>query len=173
VIRRSFVAAALATQVLILLRATADAGAVVPNPLTFGTVSVGTSKTLTATVTLKNPNSFTTESYAGVAITGSSRFTVGANTCGATTTCTIDVVFAPTAAQSESGTLTVTLDDRNTRTQSDTFPTVNIALTGTGVGSPPPQLGESGWAIGLPIVAVMLLVVTGFTIARRHRVRTL
>jgi hypothetical protein len=167
--RRRLLAFVVAGVLLAGTAARADAGTVTPNPVAFGNVSVGTTKALVVTITPRNPNKNTVERYFDATITGSPRFTISTNTCGGALQCSITVAFAPTAAQFESGTLVITFDDINLKNGTETFPTVSVSLTGTGVGAPPPQVAESVRTVGFPLAATAILFAAGVWLRGRRR----
>jgi hypothetical protein len=78
-----------------------------PSALTFGTTAVG-STTASQTVTLTNSG---TESLTNLALSVSAAFQISSTTCttmlGVGASCTANVVFTPTAAGTQSGSLTV------------------------------------------------------------------
>src|SRR5207244_821313 len=102
-------------------------GQITPNPtsLSFGNVVVGSSKTLTETLTNSGGSSLTI-SAASASGTG---FTLSGLTLPLTLTAgqstTFSVQFAPPATGSASGNIAITSDGAN--------PNLNIALSGTGV----------------------------------------
>ena len=100
--------------------------ALTPATLSFGSETTG-STTTAQTLTLTNSGTATLN-IASIAASGSG-FSISAKTCGATlaanSSCTISVVFAPTAASPVTGTVTVTDDATNGTTQT-------AALSGTG-----------------------------------------
>jgi Abnormal spindle-like microcephaly-assoc'd, ASPM-SPD-2-Hydin len=84
-----------------------------PDPLSFGTVTFATTRTVTVTNPSLNPT-LTGGFSVSVSGTGFSRPTTNPGSCGTTTSlapggrCTINVTFAPTSAGNYSGTLTIT-----------------------------------------------------------------
>ncbi|MBL8309217.1 MAG: choice-of-anchor D domain-containing protein [Burkholderiales bacterium] len=111
----------------------APAASVSPTQLTFGSTTVGTTAAA-QTVTLTNTGNAAL--VLGTTAIAGSDFAVGSNTCtsgsslAASASCTISVSFAPTAAGSRSGTLTIA--------HNATPASSSVSLTGTGVpaGSP-------------------------------------
>jgi hypothetical protein len=107
---------------------------VTPTSLSFGTVIVGTSSAA-QTLTLSNTGTATLSGI-GVAVSAPFSRPAGASggTCGTTlaagATCTINVVFTPTAASAATGTAAITASVAVTGSP--------VALTGT--GAPPPAL---------------------------------
>jgi hypothetical protein len=93
--------------------------------LSFGSVQVGNSKTLTETLTNSGGSSLTISA----ASASGSAYSISGLTLPLTLTAgqstTFDVQFAPTAGGAASGNVTITSNGSN--------PTLNIALTGTGV----------------------------------------
>jgi hypothetical protein len=102
-------------------------GQITPNPasLSFGNVVLGSSKTLTETLTNSGGSSLTISaaSASGTGFTLSGLALPLTLTAGQSTT--FNVQFAPAAAGAASGNVTITSDGSN--------PTLNIALSGTGV----------------------------------------
>jgi len=100
-----------------------------PTSLNFGTVNLGTSDTLTATISNTNAAPITFNS-----LTTTGDYSVAPGTCptlgnslAANATCTLSVTFTPSAIGSRSATLTLTSSD-------PTSPTT-IPLTGTGLAA--------------------------------------
>ncbi|MFC1401544.1 MULTISPECIES: choice-of-anchor D domain-containing protein [Streptacidiphilus] len=97
-----------------------------PGSLTFGTQALNTSSTAQS-VTVSNTGT-AAASVSGVAVTGDFSQT---NTCGTSIaaggSCTVSVVFKPTASGSRTGNLTVSGNASNSPT--------TVALTGTGAGT--------------------------------------
>jgi hypothetical protein len=117
-----------------------------PTTVAFGAVRLGKSAS-PQTVTLTNDGN-TTIHVTSAALTGSSAFSLAADTCsGATlslgTACTVQVGFAPAALGALSGTLTFT-DDASSPTQTAT-------LSGSGV-QPAVSLSPSSLAFGNQLV---------------------
>src|ERR1035437_9484999 len=115
---------------LSLLTATAD----------FGSVAVGSSKTLTVTATNSGPASVTV-SGAGFQLSG----ITAPLTLNASQSMTFTIAFAPQASGSSSGTAAITSDASNA--------SLTIALSGTGVapgalGSNPTSLSFGGVTVG-------------------------
>jgi hypothetical protein len=103
-------------------------GSVTGGPLAFGTVVDGTTSAA-RTLTLHNTG---TANLTGIAIVVTAPFAnSGAGTCGAVlaggATCTITVVFSPTAVTASTGTVTITANVAVTGSP--------VALTGTGVAA--------------------------------------
>jgi hypothetical protein len=95
-----------------------------PPSLSFGTVSEGSNASLSVTVSSSGGNT----TFSSVGISGSSDFTITANTCtGSTASCFTTVQFAPTVVGAESATLTYT--------DSATGSPQTVSITGTGVAS--------------------------------------
>ena len=109
------------------LSGTAQSTSISPTSLAFGTVSEGSSKTLSTMVTNKGTATLTSIS-ATVTGTNASNFTF-TTTCGTTlaagSSCSYSVTFKPTTTSAESGTLNIK-DNENT---SPGFP---VSLSGTG-----------------------------------------
>ena len=102
-------------------------GQITPNPasLSFGNVAVGGSKTLTETLTNSGGTSLT---ISAAAATGTGFSITGLNlpiTLAAGQTTTFNVLFTPTATGAATGNVTITSNGSN--------PTLNIALSATGV----------------------------------------
>ena len=115
-------------------------GSVTGGPLNFGSVIVGASSTLT--LTLVNDGN---ASLNGVALAFTSVFTrsvASPGTCGtslaATSTCTINVVFSPTAIGPASGTLAITATNGSVQASP-------VTLTGTGYS---PTVAPSSLSFG-------------------------
>jgi uncharacterized membrane protein len=110
------------------LNLAAVAGAVpdisVPTPLAFGSVTVGTSKTKTLTISNVGTATLT---ITNITVSGS-QFSRGTlpGTIAAGGSATVDVTFSPTSAGAKSATLTITSNDPDEAS-------VNVALSGTGV----------------------------------------
>ncbi|MDE3187826.1 MAG: choice-of-anchor D domain-containing protein [Acidobacteriota bacterium] len=108
-----------------------------PTSLTFSGTIIGQLSSA-QTVTLTNSGG---EVLTSIALSTSGPFQVSSN-CGtqlaASSSCAISVVYAPTAAGAQTGTLTV----------SDALRTQTVALTGTGLL--PPVLGVSPTSLGFP-----------------------
>jgi hypothetical protein len=103
-------------------------GSVTGGPFAFGTVVDGTTSAA-QTLTLHNTGS---ASLTGITIAATAPFAnSGAGTCGAVlaagTTCTITVVFQPTAVTASTGTVTITANVAVTGSP--------VSLTGTGVAA--------------------------------------
>jgi len=98
--------------------------AVTPTSLAFGNQAVGTTSAA-QTLTLSNSG---TAGATGIAVAVTAPFSRAGGTCGATlaaaTTCTITVVFSPTAAGAATGSATITANVAVTGSP--------VALTGTG-----------------------------------------
>lgn len=107
----------------------AVAGAVpdisVPTPLAFGSVTVGTSKTKTLTISNVGTAALT---ITNITVSGSqfSRWGALPGPIAAGGSATVDVTFSPTSAGAKSATLTITSNDPDEAS-------VNVALSGTGV----------------------------------------
>jgi hypothetical protein len=110
-----------------------------PSTLSFGSTAVGA--TSTSTVTVSNPGSAAV-SMSSVGVTGPFSET---NNCGtslaADASCTVSVTFAPTAAGSASGTLSVN--------SSAPGSPLTVALSGTGTGTS----GNTNLALNQPVTA--------------------
>ena len=125
----------------------ASSGSLSVSSIPFGSFNTGTTNTspVTFTNTGNSPLTFTS----APAVTGSSVFTVSANTCGATlaanANCTVTVAFSPVAAASSSGTLTFASDALNSPS--------TVALSGTGVGVPVASVSSSTLAFGSAAVS--------------------
>jgi len=111
-----------------------------PSPVTFTAEPVGTaSAPLAITVTNSGQAPLTVNTASGITIGGAdaSDFSLGTNTCSAAlapaATCTINVIFTPTAIGTRSATLSVA---------STAFGVPQIALTGTG-GTPTATLNPT------------------------------
>ena len=106
--------------------ATTDVSAT-PNPLAFGTITHGTTKSLPITVTNVGTISSLTVSATSIGGTNPAEFTVVTNGCSTgvapTKTCTVTVKFAPAAALPYSATVTLTTNGGQNPV---------ISLTGTG-----------------------------------------
>jgi F5/8 type C domain/Pectate lyase superfamily protein/Abnormal spindle-like microcephaly-assoc'd, ASPM-SPD-2-Hydin len=110
-----------------------------PTSLSFGNENTGSTSSA-QTVTISNTGSAT----AAISAVSASAPFGQTNTCGSTlaagASCTASVTFAPTAAGSDSGNLTVSSNATNS--------TLSVALTGTGVGSTTTNL-----ALNKPVTA--------------------
>ena len=100
-----------------------------PGSLAFGNIPIGTSSTPQA-VTLTN-NLATALSISSFSLGGSTQFSLGSSTCGATlasgASCTVNVIGSPTVAGPQSGTLSF-VDSGSNSPQ-----TVTLSETGTGL----------------------------------------
>lgn len=107
-----------------------------PTSLAFGSVTTGTSSG-SQTVTLTNTGTASL-TITSIALSGANanQFSTNSNTCGASlavnASCSIKVVFSPTAVASDTANLTFT-------TNASTSPN-NVALTGAGVAPAQPSL---------------------------------
>ena len=107
-----------------------------PQTLTFGSTAVGASsaaQNLTVYASLKSGNALS-----ALSVTTSGDFARSGGTCGTTlavgTSCTIGVIFSPTASGTRSGTLSLT--------HNGTLSAIGFALSGTGTsGSTAPVAG--------------------------------
>jgi hypothetical protein len=118
--------------------ATAPSVSLSPSPLTFGPQAVGTTS-LAQTVTVTNTGT-AAQFINGVSILGADQLDFNrtddqciGSSVGAGASCTITIVFNPTATGSRTATLTV-LDNNLNSTQ-----TVNLSGTGTSVNGPTPM----------------------------------
>ena len=110
-------------------------GAATPSSVAFGSVSVGNSDS--SAIALKN-NGNTTLTFSQVSITGSGFSVSGlttSSTVAAGSTLNFDAVFTPTAANSSSGSITLTTNGSPAQ--------ITIPLTGTGTTATQPQLSIS------------------------------
>ncbi len=103
---------------------------VAPTALNFGNVNVGSSSTLSVTVS----NIGAGDLIIGVVTSPSAPFSKTTDTCSNQTSpqgtnCTISIRFAPTAGGSFSGTFVIPTND-------PTMPSYTITLTGTGISGP-------------------------------------
>ena len=118
----------------------ASTGSLSVSSIPFGSFNTGT--TNTSPVTFTNTGNSLLTFTSAPAVTGSSVFTVSANTCGATlaanASCTVTVAFSPVAAVSSSGTLTFASNATNTPS--------TVSLSGTGIGVPVASLSSSTMA---------------------------
>jgi hypothetical protein len=117
-----------------------------PTTLSFGTVSVGSSSAAQST-TLKNVTSASISiSSISIAGTNSADFAISSKTCGATlaasASCSVSVIFKPTAAGTRAATLTFT-DTANNSPQV-------VSLAGSGAG------GTSGALAVYPTTAAVV-----------------
>ena len=101
-----------------------------PSSLAFGSVAVGSSSSLTETLTNGTSGAITISSIA-VSGANAADFTISSNSCGtslaASATCSVTVVFKPAAAGSRTGTLTFTDSAANSPQ--------TVALSGTGTAA--------------------------------------
>ena len=153
-----------------------------PPSLTFGPQQVGTTSAAQQ-ITLTNSGD---QILTGIAVAATGDFAV-VNNCGGTlqaqASCTLSVVYAPTIAGAESGTMTVT----------DKFRSQNIPLCGTGVTPPgasalPTSIAFGGYAVGTTssvqtvtvtnkggydVTSLAVTITEGFTLAANNCPATL
>ena len=146
-----------------------------PNPLSFGSVEIGSSLELSATV---SNTSSTSIPITSLTITGP--FAIATNSCGATALaasadCQIQVSFNPTSAEQATGTLTMV----------DVSGTQSIELTGIGLNAPTDALSATTLSFpatqtglvssqqtvtlansgGVPLTAISVSVSSGFNLS--------
>ena len=152
--------AAVAVSVVPAAKAATASLSVSPSSLSFGNENVGTTSA-TRTVTIQN-TSLTTATFSAISVNGD--FARSDGTCGSTLTalrsCTITIVFKPTATGNRTGTLSIS-DNASHSPQT-------VSLSGTGVGTTPvasvspSSLTFAGQAVGTTSSAqVVTLTNTG------------
>jgi hypothetical protein len=120
------------------LTGTGAAAIVSPTSLSFGSVGTGTTSS-SQTLTLTTGLALTSINVAVTAPFSRSGGTCG-TTLGATSSCTILIVFAPTAQQAYTGSVTIT--------SSQTVTGSPVSLTGTGIAPPKATVSPSTLAFG-------------------------
>jgi hypothetical protein len=125
----------------------------VPAVVGFGSVGVGiVSNPLTVTLT----NTGTTSALDGMVLTAPAGFQLVSNTCASTlgpgASCTTGVVFAPTSAGAQNGTLTVT--------SSTASATAAVALVGTGFDFTVATIGATSQSVASGLTASYTLLIT-------------
>jgi hypothetical protein len=139
--------------------APAPGATVAPSSLNFGNVGVNTtSAARTVTLTNSGTGALTISS---VAISGSSDFSIGANTCSgslaAGASCTTSLTFRPSAAGARAATLTYTDNAANSPTQS-------VALSGTGVDGTAPSVTAPTQSFVVPASITVLSPLSNSTV---------
>jgi hypothetical protein len=128
-----------------ILAPTASLG-VAPGSLTFGSVTVGTTASA-QTVTVSNSGG---AQATGLAVSsGSSKFALTSNTCGATlnagASCAFAVAYTPTGAGSDAATVTVSYTGGSS---------LAVAVSGSGTAAPAASLGASPPTVAFGSVTV-------------------
>jgi hypothetical protein len=139
--------------------APAPGATVAPASLNFGNVGVGvTSAAQTVTLTNSGTAALT---IGGIAISGSSDFSIGANTCSGTlaagASCTTRVTFRPSVVGARTATLTYTDNAANS-------PTQTVALSGNGVDATAPSVTAPAQSFVVPASVTVLAPLANSTV---------